>query len=384
MLTIFRKNFPEMNKDYSIARPMLTGNEKKYILDAIESGWISSIGSYIEEFERAFAAYHGVKHAIATHNGTIALHLALTAIGIGEQDEVIVPDLTFIATANSVKYCGATPVLTDICQNDWNISVADIRRKITPKTRAIVPVHLYGNPVILNEILSIAETNGLTVIEDCAEALGATYNQKKVGTFGRISCFSFFGNKIITTGEGGMCITDDEQLAERMRILRDHGMNRTKKYWYDHVGFNYRMTNMQAAIGCAQLEQIDDFLAKRDHIYEQYTGFLKDIPGIVLQEGHGQRTVNWMFTVRMKGFSEQQRDRVRELLKLSHIDTRPAFYPIHQMPCYADQKFPDGIFPNSTVVAREGISLPTHPGLTDEDIAYIAGNFIEAYQKIAG
>ena len=250
-------------KKINIAQPSFLGNEKKYLLDTIESGWISSIGPYIEKFENEFARYHGVKHAIATHNGTIALHLALVAAGIKSEDEVIVPDFTFVATANSVRYCNATPVLTDVDPGDWNIAPESIKANITSKSKAIIPVHLYGNPARMDEIRDIAKQHKLLIIEDCAEALGAKYNGERVGIMGDIGCFSFFGNKIITTGEGGMCITNNDELAERMRILRDHGMNRTKKYWYDLLGFNYRMTNMQAAVGVAQLEQLDDLLKTR-------------------------------------------------------------------------------------------------------------------------
>jgi len=356
----------------NIAQPSFLGNEKKYVMDAMETGWVSSIGPYIEKFEQAFAEYHGVKHAIATHNGTIALHLALAAAGISGNDEVIVPDLTFIATANCVRYCNAVPVLTDVSGEDWNLSPASVRDRITSKTRAIIPVHLYGNPAKLEEIQNIAQETGLIVIEDCAEALGAEYRGRKVGTFGQISCFSFFGNKIITTGEGGMCITNDDELAERMRILRDHGMNRQKKYWYDELGFNYRMTNLQAAIGLAQLEQISELLSGRDHIYRAYRGILEPHPKIIFQAVNGERNVNWMFTIRIKGLTYSLRDLIMAELKANNIDTRPVFYPIHAMPFYQPDDFDRGGLKNSLIISREGISLPTYIGLGDEDIQYIA------------
>ncbi|MEI7982549.1 MAG: DegT/DnrJ/EryC1/StrS family aminotransferase [Bacteroidota bacterium] len=369
-------------KKINIAQPSFLGNEKKYLLDTLESGWISSIGKYIESFESAFAAYHRVKHAIATHNGTIALHLALAAAGIKNNDEVIVPDLTFIATANSVRYCNAIPVLADVEADDWNISPADISKKITAYTRAIIPVHLYGNPVRMEEVMEIAGTRQLIVIEDCAEALGATYNGNKTGTFGDIGCYSFFGNKIITTGEGGMCITNNDELADRMRILRDHGMNRTRKYWYDHLGFNYRMTNMQAAVGLAQLEQLDDFLELRDHIYDTYRKRFSNLTGIILQQVHGQRNVNWIFTLRIKGITLAGRDALIQEMKNNGIDTRPAFYPIHQMPFYQDPSFIRSEFPNTTAISQEGISLPTYIGLQDGDIDYIADTLLESVQKL--
>ncbi|MCX6278989.1 MAG: DegT/DnrJ/EryC1/StrS family aminotransferase [Bacteroidetes bacterium] len=366
---------------YNIAQPSFLGNEKKYLIDTIDSGWISSIGAYIEKFEKEFAACHNMKHAVATHNGTIALHLALAACGVHEGDEVIVPDLTFIATANSVQYCRAIPVLTDVSLNDWNIDPEEIRQNITPRTKAIIPVHLYGNPARMDEILSIANENNLFVIEDCAEALGAISPSGKVGASGHISCFSFFGNKIITTGEGGMCITNDDELAERMRILRDHGMNRQKKYWYDHLGFNYRMTNMQAAVGLAQLERLGDLLAMRDRIYDSYKEALQTQPQFIFQDTHGNRNVNWIFTIRMEGITEDQRDAVMLDLKQQSIDTRPVFYPIHDMPFYSNEKY-SGKFKHSIIISREGISLPTYIGLSDDDIQYISGTLIGSFEKL--
>lgn len=370
-------------KKINIAQPSFRGNEKKYILDALDSGWISSIGSYIDSFEKAFASYHGVKHAIATHNGTIALHLALSAAGIHEEDEVIVPDLTFIATANSVRYCHAIPVLTDVNPEDWNIDCNNILANLTHKTKGIVPVHLYGNPADMEKIMKIAMEHKLVVVEDCAEATGASIGNKKVGTFGDIGIFSFFGNKIITTGEGGMCITDNDELADRMRILRDHGMNRKKKYWYDHLGFNYRMTNLQAAIGLAQMEQLGELLSIRRNIYETYHKNLATHPGILFQSTHDNNPVNWMLTVRIKGFSEEQRDAVMAELKKEQIDSRPVFYPIHYMPFYQSSEFVRQRFANSKMISREGISLPTFVEMTEDDIIHISKTFLNAVDKIS-
>ena len=369
------------NKKIPIAQPTFLGNEKAYVLDAIDSGWVSSIGPYIDKFEAAFAGYHGVKHAIATHSGTSALHLALVAAGIEEGDEVIVPDLTFVATANSVRYCNAIPILTDVSNADWNISPEAIRGSLTAKTKAIIPVHLYGNPADMNAIMKIAGQEGLIVIEDCAEALGAEYNGKKVGTFGHISCFSFFGNKIITSGEGGMCITNDDALAERMRILRDHGMNRSKKYFYDVLGFNYRMTNLQAALGLAQLEQVDKLILIRDEIYRAYQQALGSHPGIRLQEVHGQRHVNWIFSLRMTGKTSEQRDEVMESLKHLGIDSRPVFYPISLMPFYKDPRYKHGDSDHSMAIGREGISLPTFAGIGGEEIKFIADALLGIIDK---
>lgn len=372
-----------VNKRINIAQPSFLGNERKYVLDALDSGWVSSIGPYIENFEKSFAGYHGVKHAIATHNGTIALHLALSAAGITEGDEVIVPDLTFIATANSVRYCNATPILTDVSVESWNISPDAIAQSVSPQTKAIIPVHLYGNPAPMEEIMEIAKRNSLIVVEDCAEALGSLYKGRRVGTFGDISCFSFFGNKIITTGEGGMCITNNDDLAEKMRILRDHGMNRSKKYWYDNLGFNYRMTNIQAALGLAQLEQLETLLMVRDEIFTHYKEAIANHPAILLPESGANRSVNWMFTLRLKDFTAEQRDRIIARLKESGIDSRPVFYPISMMPFYNDQRFIKHPTPNTHRISEEGISLPTYVGLARDDIRYIVAELINSIETMA-
>jgi len=369
------------NKRIPIAQPSFLGNEKSYVMDAVASGWISSIGPYIDKFETAFASYHGVKHAISTNNGTSALHLALAAAGIGDKDEVIVPDLTFIATANCVRYCNAIPILTDVAPDDWNISPEAIRKAISHRTKAIIPVHLYGNPAAMREIMEIAKQYNLFVIEDCAEALGAEYHGKKVGTYGHISCFSFFGNKIITTGEGGMCITNDDHLADRMRILRDHGMNRSKKYWYDNLGFNYRMTNLQAALGFAQMEQIEKLISYRDDIYRVYQQALSPHPRIRMQELNNQRNVNWEFTIRMTGMSFDQREVVMESLKILGIDSRPIFYPISLMPFYKDPCYSRGELNHSIAISQEGISLPTYVGLDHEEINFIAASLLGCLEK---
>jgi perosamine synthetase len=370
-----------MDQRIPIAKPSFLGNEKNYVMDALETGWISSIGSYIERFEKEFASYHGVRHAVATHNGTIALHLALAAAGVSGGDEVIVPDLTFIATSNSVRYCNAIPILTDVGIEDWNICPEKIRKAINGRTKAIIPVHLYGNPARMAEIMKTAGEYNLVVIEDCAEATGAMLDGRKVGTFGHISCFSFFGNKIMTTGEGGMCITNDDRLARNMRILRDHGMNLTKKYWYDQLGFNYRMTNMQAAIGLAQLEQLDSLLSARDEILKAYKEKLSPNEGIIFQETYANRNVNWLVTVRLKGLGFETREKVRQDLDKANIDSRPVFYPIHMMPFYQEAEFHPAELTNSMIIAREGISLPTYIGLEEEEINYIASSLLRSYEK---
>ena len=250
--------------------PWLSENVRRYVLDCVDSGWISSLGQYVGRFERDFATFCEARHAVATSNGTTALHLCLATLEIGPGDEVLVPDLTFVSTANVVRYTGATPVLVDSEPRTWGMDPADARRKITPRTRAIIPVHLYGHPVDMDPLLALAAEHGLDIVEDAAEAHGARYKGQRVGALGRIGAFSFYGNKIITTGEGGMVVTNDPKLAERAAFLRDHAMDPRRRYYHPEIGFNYRMTNIQAAIGCAQLEQADAILARRKVIAGAY------------------------------------------------------------------------------------------------------------------
>ncbi len=265
------------NKNYPVSETNLNGNELKYVTDAVSSSWISSNGKYIDLFENEFANYLGVKHAIAVSNGTVAIHLALLALNIGKGDEVIVPNLTYIATANAVSYVNATPVFADSEADTWNINPECIEKLITPKTKAIIPVHLYGNPCNMDKIATIAKNHNLYIIEDAAEAIGSQYHGKKTGSFGLISTFSFYGNKTITTGEGGMVATNDDELASKIRLFKGQGMSFTKRYWFDVIGYNYRMTNMQAAIGHAQMERINDLVNAKRQNARHYNRFLNDI-----------------------------------------------------------------------------------------------------------
>ncbi|MGA7813226.1 DegT/DnrJ/EryC1/StrS family aminotransferase, partial [Caballeronia sp.] len=254
----------------SVAQPVLNGNERKYVLDCLDTNWISSVGKYIGAFEEAFSKFCGVEHAIATNNGTTALHLALVALDLQAGDEVIIPTVTYIATANAVRYCGATPVLVDVHAETMNIDPADIERKITSKTKGIIPVHLYGHPAEMETINAIARRHKLWVVEDAAEAHGAEVNGRKVGSMGTCATFSFFGNKIVTTGEGGMVTTNDATLAAKLRLFRGQGMDLARRYWFPVIGYNYRMTNIQAAIGLAQMETIDKSLSDRARLAEWY------------------------------------------------------------------------------------------------------------------
>lgn len=342
-----------------IAIPNLGGNEFNYLMDAFLSTWISSKGNYIQKFEKGFAEFcfknNTDSYGIAVSNGTVALHLALVTLGIGPGDEVIVPDLTFAATANAVLYTGATPVIVDIEKDSWCIDPNEVEKAITPKTKVIIPVHVYGQPCNMDRIMEIAQKNNLYVVEDCAEAHGAEYKGNKVGTFGIISCFSFFANKVITTGEGGMCITSDPNLAEKMRILRDHGMSKTKRYWHDFVGFNYRMTNLQAAIGLAQLERIDYILEEKEKLENLYREKLKNNPLISFQKNDfpERKKITWMISVLYNGDKEKLTDSFTK----NNIEVRPFFYPLSEMPIYKQYAQPCSV---SKAISAKGLNFPTN------------------------
>src|SRR5216684_6794334 len=265
-----------------VAKPHMTRHEFRSMLDAFISCWISSKGPYVQKFEQEFRGFVGARHGIAVSNGTVALHLALVALNVGPGDEVIVPDLTFAATINAVLYCGATPVIVDVDRRTWCMSLATVERACTPRTKAIIPVHLYGRPAEIGPITEFAAKRGIAVVEDCAEAHGARYDGRPVGQFGDINCFSFYANKIVTTGEGGMCLTNSAHLAEQLRVLRDHGITPNRSYWHERVGFNYRITNLQAAIGHSQLWRIDETLARNKGVANLYHNALRAIPSVRL------------------------------------------------------------------------------------------------------
>ena len=356
---------PPSTRFLPVYEPLLTGNELTYVSDCIQSGWISSLGKYIAQFEILFAEFCGTRHAVAVSSGTTALHLALVSLGIGPGDEVIVPTLTFVATANAVRYTGATPVFVDSELDTWNIDPARIADGITPHTRAIIPVHVYGHPADMQPILELARKHNLFVIEDAAEAHGAEYKGKRVGSLGLLNTFSFYGNKIITTGEGGMLTTDDDGLAEHARFLRDHAMSPEKRYWHTEVGYNYRITNLQAAVGVAQMERIDEFIQRKRWIAQAYNDYLHNIPGIILPpEASWARSVYWMYSVLFTDEFPINRDEAGRQLKQQGIDNRPFFYPIHIMPPYQQ----DLDLPNAIYLSQHGINLPSAATLTEEDI----------------
>jgi perosamine synthetase len=341
-----------------VAAPVLDGREREYVNECLETTWISSAGRFIGEFERAFADYCGVKHAVACNNGTTALHVALVALGIGPGDEVIVPSLTYIASANAVSYCGATPVFAENETRTFNIDPADIEALITPKTRAIMPVHLYGHPADMDPINAIAKKHGLFVVEDAAEAVGGQYKGRTTGSLGDVGVFSFFGNKIITTGEGGMVTTDDDAVAERLRLYKGQGMDPNRRYWFPVIGYNYRMTNIEAAIGLAQLERVDHHLAGRKRVAELYDKALAGLGNrlILPTTESWARHVFWMYTVQLGEGVSKSRDQVMLDLDALGVETRPVFHPMHVLPPY--QHLATRPFPNAELCAGAASTCP--------------------------
>lgn len=362
-------------KRISVAQPKMAGNERNYVLDCLDTNWISSNGKYIGAFEETFAKYCGVKHAIATNNGTTALHLALVALGLKPGDEVIIPTVTYIATANAVQYCGATPILVDVQADTMNIDPEAIERKIGPKTRGIIPVHLYGHPADMTAVNNIAAKHGLWVVEDAAEAHGALVNGKMVGSLGTCATFSFFGNKIVTTGEGGMITTNDDELAAKLRLYRGQGMDPERRYWFPVVGYNYRMTNIQAAIGLAQMEGIETALADRERLAGWYNQALSGLTNKIIlpTQAAWAKQVYWMYNIFLREGDETHRDRVMRELDELGIETRPVFYPMHVLPPYKQESF----YPVADVWSQRGINLPTHQDLSREDVERIATSLRE-------
>lgn len=357
-----------------VYEPWLGEREAEYVLDAVRSGWISSLGRYVSEFEEAFAAYCGAAHGVSTSNGTTALHLALHARGIGPGDEVIVPALTFVASANAVVYTGARPVFADVDPQTWTIQPDEVERLITERTRAIMPVHLYGHPASMDAINALAESHDLFVLEDAAEAHGAQIGTKRAGNLGDAAAFSFFANKVVTTGEGGMVTTDDVELAARLRKLRDHAMPPERRYWHDEVGFNYRMTNLQAAVGLAQMERIDEFVARKRAIAGQYSAQLADVPGLRLPvERPGFTNVYWMYSIVVGESYSLSRDELVLALRARGIDSRPFFHSLDTLPPYAAAE----PLPVSLALSRTGLNVPSSPKLADGQIDYICETLAE-------
>jgi len=369
---------------FPVAAPVLAGREKQYVLDCLDSNWISSRGQYIERFEKAFAEFCGVKHAVSCTNGTVAIHLALLALGIGPGDEVIVPTLTFVATANAVKYVGGTPVLIDCEDQTWNMDPAQIEAKITPKTKAIIVVHLYGHAVDMDAIMAIAKRHNLYVVEDAAEATGATYRGRVVGSMGEISTFSFFGNKVITTGEGGMVTTNDPKLAAVVHQLKEQGMDPSHRYWFPVVGYNYRMTNIAAAIGLAQVEMIEWHMSRRIEIAHWYQEDLKQVAGVSWQVVQPwARHVYQFFSVVVDPALGLDRKAIIAHLHSRGVEGRPVVYPMHVLPPFVELAKGQS-FPVADRISQHGINLPTSALLSRDDVRYISGCLAESIAATAG
>jgi perosamine synthetase len=355
---------------YMVAAPNLSGAEEQYVLECLRTNWISSRGRFITDFEARVASATQRKYAIATCNGTVALHLALLGLDLKAGDEVVLPSLTYVATANAVAYCGATPVFADSDPDTWCVSPDSVARLVTPRTRGIIPVHLYGHPSDMDPLLQLADEHGLWVVEDCAEAQGATYEGRPVGSCGTAGMFSFFGNKIVTTGEGGMLVTDDPDLADRYRLLRGQGMDPVRRYWHPVIGFNYRMTNVQAAIGLAQMERIDQLVGDRKRVAGWYRERLAGIAGLRLPgEAKGVENVFWLYSVLVRDNSV--RDLMMAELAEAGIETRPFFHPIHTFPMYRHCHTDNGC-PVACDLSGRGINLPTSSYLMEHDIDVIA------------
>lgn len=358
-----------------MAQPVLGQRERNNVLAALDAGAISGFfGDYIRQFEQNFAAFCGTAHGVSVSSGTAALHVALTAIGIKPGDEVLVATMTNMASFFAVHYLGATPIPVDVEADTLNLDPALLEALITPRTKAILVVHLFGHPADMDPILAVAERYGLAVIEDCAQAHGAEYRGRKVGSLGTIGCFSFYANKVITTGEGGMCTTNDPALAEKMRSLKSLAFGTDNKFMHNAVGYNYRMTNLQAAIGCAQLEKIDEILAMKRQVAQEYTGYLKDCPALELPvEKDYARNVFWMYHILLKGRVAEARPAVMARLAAAGIETRETFIPYNlqeHLPL-ADRVRRESC-PCANAVALRGFYLPSGPILDKQDIAFVA------------
>jgi len=360
-----------------VCEPLLAGNEAKYVTDAVSTGWISSSGKYVTEFERTFAQYCGCNYAVSVCNGTIALHLALLSIGIGKGDEVIIPSFTMIASAFAVCYTGAIPVFVDADKETWNIDATKIEEKITNRTKAIMPVHIFGKMCDMDQIESIAHKYNLSIIEDAAEAHGAEFHKRKAGSVSNVSAFSFFANKNITTGEGGMIVTNDESIYNKARYLKNmcFPLDGPRSYMHDDIGYNFRMSNLVAAIGLAQVEKANDYRGMRINNNEKYRKYLDGIPGIIFQEKASEDCIDvcWMnaIVVDPKQFGHNKNELIT-FLKGNGVDTRLLFTGMHKqksMVAYGCDC--SGDYPVCDWLTENGLYLPSASSLAENDILYI-------------
>jgi perosamine synthetase len=362
-----------------ISKPFIGAREKELVLDALDSGWVSSIGKYIDEFEANFARYCGTAYALAVSNGTTGLHLALATLGLQPGDEVIIPDLTFVATANAVAYTGATPILADIDADTLCIDPTSVKSLISERTKAIIPVHLYGHPADMDALMEIGVAHGVDIIEDAAEAHGAEYKGRRVGGLGKCGVFSFYGNKVITTGEGGMLTTNDQEFYQRARRLRDHAMSSQRRYFHEERGFNYRITNLQAALGVAQLERIEEFLDRRAEIMSWYNSEIATTDYIRLNRvKNWAKSAFWMICLEVDWLDEARRDALMQALKARGIDTRPYFCTMSSMPMYKQAPLPI-----SARKSQIGLNLPSYYELTKVEVQRIGSDVNELLKEMS-
>ncbi|MCI9399225.1 MAG: DegT/DnrJ/EryC1/StrS family aminotransferase [Lachnospiraceae bacterium] len=370
-----------------VNEPLLSGNEKKYLCECIDTGWISSEGPFVKEFEQKMSAGVNRRYGIAVSNGTAALEVAIQALGVKEGDEVIMPAFTIISCAMAVTKVGAVPVLVDSDLQTWNMNTEEIEAKITPRTKAIMIVHIYGLPVEVDRVLALAEKYNLKVIEDAAEMHGQTYNGRPCGSFGDISTFSFYPNKHITTGEGGMVMTDDEELAERCRMIRNLCFRKDVRYVHDEISDNYRFTNLQAAVGLAQLERLDEFVGKKRRMGSYYTEKLREIDGLILplEKTDYADNIYWVYGIVLDKNINVDNKVMQKLLAEEGISSRTFFWCMHEQPVYQKQGlFANETYPNAEYLARKGFYIPSGLALTEEQMEQVVKGVKNVMRKITG
>lgn len=370
-----------------VNEPLLSGNEKKYLCECIDTGWISSEGPFVKEFEQKMSAGVNRRYGIAVSNGTAALEVAIQALGVKEGDEVIMPAFTIISCAMAVTKVGAVPVLVDSDLQTWNMNTEEIEAKITPRTKAIMIVHIYGLPVEVDRVLALAEKYNLKVIEDAAEMHGQTYNGRPCGSFGDISTFSFYPNKHITTGEGGMVVTDDEELAERCRMIRNLCFRKDVRYVHDEISDNYRFTNLQAAVGLAQLERLDEFVGKKRRMGSYYTEKLREIDGLILplEKTDYADNIYWVYGIVLDKNINVDNKVMQKLLAEEGISSRTFFWCMHEQPVYQKQGlFANETYPNAEYLARKGFYIPSGLALTEEQMEQVVKGVKNVMRKITG
>lgn len=370
---------------FPVAEPDISDLEVSYAADAVRSTWISSTGPYLDRVQLMLSEQTSTAHCLAVSNGTVALHLILLGLGIGPGDEVIVPSLTYIASVNAVRYVGATPVFADVEMGTFGLSPSSIEAQINPKTRAIIVVHLYGQPADMDPILEIARRRGLKVIEDAAEAPFSTYKGRPVGSLGDASSFSFFGNKVISSGEGGAVCTSDAELFDRMRIIRNQGMDPNRRYFFPVIGHNFRMTNVSAAILQAQLERKTELLTKRLNVTDCYSSFFEESKYFDLQKRfHWATWTPWLFSLTLKPQYKESRNALLMELAAQGIETRPFFIPVHKMPPYKDfmPQNPEKVLKTSIALSEIGFNLPTSSKMLPSDVRYVASIVEQTIKKI--